>query len=493
MLQSHRLAGFSVLLVVFLFAPSAWDSTVLGRGAGDAEFNSADSSEPDDLPAQASTITPGDVQEHTFHVEGDEDWAKFPVIAGHRYTIYTSRLDVDVDTILELWGINAAVMITTNDDEGGDVWSRIVFTATETGFYYVKVREHDTSITGKYSLTLARSPGVYLNTDQNADVLTYKASNGTWARQLSNGTGGFVQSLGTWPPGWSVLPGRFDADPQTDAFTFNTTTGAWAKEINDGSGFVTTATGTWWPGWQRFVLNLDDDNISDLFLYDPVSGAWFKCISTETGFTYEQGYWSPGWEIYPMALNVDQLTDMFIINRDTGQWYWVFGDPLGFSYPASAYWAPNWAIYPGDFNGDGRTDLFLYDSAAGTHYVALTGDTGYTYAAGAGWAAGWTPWVMDLNGDGFADVFLYGKSTGRWFELQGDGGGELTVVGEGWWTPDWDLYPTDLNGDGRADLLLYDPPTGNWYTARNLTIGSFSYDSGTWAPGLQVIVRPPIR
>ena len=124
MSRPRRLHSLSVVLLVLLFAPSPWDSTVLGRGVGDIF-------EPDNLVANASTLLPGAVQEHSFHVDGDVDWAKFAVVAGRRYTIYTSLLDFDVDTILELYATNGTTLIDENDDGGSDVWSRLVFTATQ--------------------------------------------------------------------------------------------------------------------------------------------------------------------------------------------------------------------------------------------------------------------------------------------------------------------------------------------------------------------------
>ena len=264
--------SLSALVAVLGFAPSAWDSTVLGRGA-DLVSSGADPFEPDDLPGQASTLVPGPKQVHTFHFDGDEDWAKFGVIAGRRYTIYTSLLDFGVDTYLEVYGSDASTILAENDDSDVDVWSHIIYTATETGFNFVKVRQYAAEGTGSYALTLVRAPGVYLNTDQNADVLTYKASNGNWARQVSNGGGGFIQSLGAWSPGWTALPANFNNDALTDFFLFNTSTGAWAKMSNDGgSGFTTMTTSAWWPGWERYVMDLDGDGISDLFLVRPGHG-----------------------------------------------------------------------------------------------------------------------------------------------------------------------------------------------------------------------------
>lgn len=493
--RTHSVLVSIAIVALLLFAPSAWDAAVAARGAADFMTIEADLFEPDDLSSQASTLAPGVMQAHTFHVDGDEDWAKFQVIAGRRYTIYTSLLDFNVDTILEIYGSDATTLIDENDDGGADLWSRIVFTASETGFYFVKVLQYAGEGTGAYSLTLERAPGVYLDSDQDADALTYEASSGNWIRQVSNGTGGFVETAGSWAPGLSVLPASFNNDGLTDFFIFNTSTGAWSKMLNDGaSGFTTQATGAWLTSWERHVMDLDGDGISDLFLYDPETGVWFKCIATPSGFDYEQGQWSPGWEIYPVKLNVDQLDDLFLINQETGQWYWVISDPLGFfEYPYSEYWILGWKIYPGDFNGDGLTDLFLYDSDAGQHYIAFTGDDGFTYTSGAGWVAGWTPWVIDLNADGLSDLFLFNKANGYWFQLLGDGEGVFTTIANGFWVPGWDLYPSDFNGDLRADLLLYDPTNGVWYTALNTAPGVFTYGSGNWEPGLQVVVRPPIR
>jgi hypothetical protein len=74
-----------------------------------------------------------------------------------------------------------------------------------------------------------------------------------------------------------------------------------------------------------------------------------------------------------------------------------------------------------------------------------------------------------------------------------NGAGNFTNAGGQAWSLGWNLYPSDVNGDFRGDIVLYDPQTGVWYQARNLVNGSFSYNNGTWATGLTVFTRPPIR
>ena len=458
-------------------------------------YRNDDVFEIDDTAGQASTLIPGFRQNHTFNKDEDEDWAKMSVIAGRRYTVYTSHLDFNVDTILEVYGADTTTLIDSSDDGLGlDLGSRVTYTATETGFNYVRVVQYGAIGSGPYKLTLERNPGVYLDTDENADVFTYSGSAGYWVRNSSNGFGGFIDAAGSWNPGWSVRPGDFNADGLTDFFLFNTSSGQWFRMVNNGSnGFTAQATGFWWPGWERYILDLNGDGNSDFFLYDPATGVWFRCITTPDGFLYEQGGWNPNWEIYPMKLNHDLLDDLFVINRTTGRWFWVVGEDLGFSYPVSETWYPGWVLYPGDFNGDGLDDLLLHDPPTGTYFVAFNDDPQFTYAQG-GWSLGWTPHVADLNGDGSDDLFLHAASTGKWFHMISNGAGAFTNAGGETWSLGWNVHVSDFNGDLLADILLYEPSSGTWYTALNTGPGTFDYYSGVWAPpNLQVVVRPPIR
>ena len=113
--------------------------------------------------------------------------------------------------------------------------------------------------------------------------------------------------------------------------------------------------------------------------------------------------------------------------------------------------------------------------------------SGFTYTSG-GWSLGWTPYVGDLDADGRDDVFVHASATGFWYELISSGTGGLTSGGNGAWAPIWSVSPTDFNADGRTDVLLYDPASGVWYQARNLTLGAFSYSTGTWATNLTIVV-----
>jgi hypothetical protein len=345
-----------------------------------------------------------------------------------------------------------------------------------------------------FTTGVTRPPLVYLDAGESADVFFHNPSTGAWSRQISQPGGGFVQqNQGTWAPGWAVQRADFNADAFTDFFLFNTTTGAWSKVLNDGTVFSTQSTGGWWPGWERYVMDLDGDGISDIFLYDPATGVWFKCISTPTGFTYVQGGWNPGWELYPMRLNNDALGDLFLFSRTTGRWFCVLGAAgAGFTYPSTETWFPGWQFYPGDFNGDGLTDILLHDPPTGVYFVAMKTAGGFTFTQG-GWSVGWTPHVADFNGDGKDDLFLHAQATGVWFEMISNGAGGFASAGGQIWSLGWTLSVTDLNGDARADIVLFHPGTGVWYQARNLVNGTFSYNSGTWPPGLTIVARSPIR
>ncbi|GMW03065.1 MAG: hypothetical protein AMXMBFR84_42010 [Candidatus Hydrogenedentota bacterium] len=81
-------------------------------------------------------------QRHNFHVQADEDWVSFYATLGDVVTIETNNLGFACDTIIELYGTNGTSLINSQDDRSlGDKSSRLVWTVTATGVYFVRVRD----------------------------------------------------------------------------------------------------------------------------------------------------------------------------------------------------------------------------------------------------------------------------------------------------------------------------------------------------------------
>jgi YVTN family beta-propeller protein len=102
--------------------------------------------EPDDSPAEATTVTPPGTTRHNFHDEGDTDWVRFWGYEGITYTIETRNLSESgiqrVDTKLVFYRLDGSNLVwLDDDDDGGDEqWaSKIVWPITTTGWYYVNV------------------------------------------------------------------------------------------------------------------------------------------------------------------------------------------------------------------------------------------------------------------------------------------------------------------------------------------------------------------
>ncbi len=71
---------------------------------------------------------------------GDEDWFSFSVANGTAYRVETSNLGDGADTYLHVYRDAAGTDLVGEDDDGaGNLASRVTFSATSTGTYYVKV------------------------------------------------------------------------------------------------------------------------------------------------------------------------------------------------------------------------------------------------------------------------------------------------------------------------------------------------------------------
>jgi C1A family cysteine protease len=84
----------------------------------------------------------GGVQHHSFHQNGDEDWAKFSVTAGTAYTITTSNLGASNDTVLELYDTNGTTELASNDNCPGSGLASCInnWSDPDSGTYFIKVR-----------------------------------------------------------------------------------------------------------------------------------------------------------------------------------------------------------------------------------------------------------------------------------------------------------------------------------------------------------------
>jgi len=119
-----------------------------------------DSYESDDAQHEAKRIVVNDApQRHNFHIAGDEDWVKFWAWAGNVYTIRTFDLDYGCDTVLGLYDTEGNML--EEDDDGGDEprASKIVWTASESKTYYVRVSQRNPAVGSNlgYSLQITDS------------------------------------------------------------------------------------------------------------------------------------------------------------------------------------------------------------------------------------------------------------------------------------------------------------------------------------------------
>ena len=118
-----------------------------------------------------------DATQSTLDQTGDRDWYEVTLVAGERYEFTTSSTGNagDADTTLTLRDENGNV-IAFNDDSSG-TYSRIRFTAQESGTYYVDVGGWANSSDGAYQLTGVVAPPLQeFSNDQIADQLI----NGYW-------------------------------------------------------------------------------------------------------------------------------------------------------------------------------------------------------------------------------------------------------------------------------------------------------------------------
>ena len=125
-----------------------------------AATESGDSYENDNTCSNAKVIsTDGTPQQHTINPKGDVDWIKFSAENGYKYTIETFDLEGECDTVIALYRDCNSSRISQDDDGGVGRASKIVWSCTSSGTYYVKMRDYSSSKGGpnvKYKVKITK-------------------------------------------------------------------------------------------------------------------------------------------------------------------------------------------------------------------------------------------------------------------------------------------------------------------------------------------------
>jgi hypothetical protein len=392
-----------------------------------------DGYEVDNAAGQSAVLTAGTAQVHTFHVSGDVDWLRFPVVAGQRYTITTGLYSFNVSTRLSLYEADGTTPI-------GSGFSGLTFTAGSTGLNYLKVQQATVGFGyGSYTVTLDAGPNPLhdvnvssdFDGDGKSDLAVYRPGSGDWLLRLSSQH--FTVGAGNWHFQWGLpgdvpLVGDFDRDGKADPTVYRPSTGEWFI-LGSSDNYVVGA-GNWHFQWglagdRPVASDFDGDGQTDMAVFRPATGEWF----------------------------IRNSSSDYIVGA--GNWQFQWG--LAGDQPLAA-----------DFDGDGKADPAVYRAKTGEWFIL---NSSQNYVVGAGnwyfqWGlAGDQPLAADFDGDGKADLAVYRPSTGQWFirnSLQN------YIVGAGNWYFQWGLNGDlprleDIDGDGKRDPAVYRPNTGEWF------------------------------
>ena len=102
--------------------------------------------------AEATLVRPGNSIGGSIETGGDVDWFRFDAVTGGAYT-FAVTLDGLVDSVLSLYDTDGTTLLVKDDDGGDGLASRIEWTATTDGTYFVEVTAYNPSQTGRYRLS----------------------------------------------------------------------------------------------------------------------------------------------------------------------------------------------------------------------------------------------------------------------------------------------------------------------------------------------------
>ena len=149
----------------------------------DGEFVETPELPPDDHPNFANldpapaTMTLGEATDGNIEYSGDQDLFQFQATSGSSYEVSVELVSLS-DSVLRVIDTDGTSELAFDDDGGGSLASRLVWSAPIDGTYYLDVRSFGSSGTGTYRLTVTEIEDDFGNNASSAGQATQNYQGG---------------------------------------------------------------------------------------------------------------------------------------------------------------------------------------------------------------------------------------------------------------------------------------------------------------------------
>ncbi len=131
---------------------------------------------PDSSKTRGEVSIGGSPVTATFETTGDADRLKVTLVAGTTYAFSMRATSGSVDPNLELYGQDLQLLAENDDYDGSSRNSKIIYTATSSGVYYLRATDYNNDATGSYTLSAEIIIDDYPNSISTPGTITVNGS-----------------------------------------------------------------------------------------------------------------------------------------------------------------------------------------------------------------------------------------------------------------------------------------------------------------------------